>query len=152
MAHLAANETSLGHRTHRVATHRRRKVRILFVDHKESDVESCLHELKRVDFAVSADWVQGPAEFQERLRTQTYDAIVCDYSMPGWTGMEALDLLLLQEHREIPFILATSMLDESMTDAFISKGAFDCIDKNRLNRLPLALALAIEENARRAER
>ena len=43
----------------RIATHRRRIVRILFVDDKESDVELCLQELKRMDFAVSSDWVQA---------------------------------------------------------------------------------------------
>ena len=32
------------------------------------------------------------------------------------------------------------------------KGAFDCVDKNRLNRLPLAVALAVEEKTRREER
>ena len=82
-------------------------VRILFVDDKESDVELCLQELKRMDFAVSSDWVQVPAEFGERLRTQSYDVIVCDYSMPSWTGMEALELLQ-QSNQEIPFILATA--------------------------------------------
>ena len=126
-------------------------VRMLFVDDRESDVERCLHELKRMDFAVSADWVQFAAQFEERLRTQSYDVIVCDYSMPNWTGMEALELLH-QVNQEIPFILATSILDEAMTDAFIRKGAFDCVDKNRLNRLPLAVALAVEERTRREER
>jgi diguanylate cyclase (GGDEF)-like protein/PAS domain S-box-containing protein len=124
---------------------------MLFVDDRESDVERCLHELKRMDFAVSADWVQFAAQFEERLRTQSYDVIVCDYSMPNWTGMEALELLH-QVNQEIPFILATSILDEAMTDAFIRKGAFDCVDKNRLNRLPLAVALAVEERTRREER
>jgi diguanylate cyclase (GGDEF)-like protein/PAS domain S-box-containing protein len=117
----------------------------------ESDVERCLQELKQMDFAVSADWVQAPAEFEERLRTQSYDVIVCDYSMPGWTGMEALELLN-QVNQETPFILATSILKVDMTDAFMRKGAFDCVDKNRLNRLPLAVALAVEEKVRREER
>jgi len=154
MTYLSQNETHLNHQSpaaRRIATHRRRIVRILFVDDKESDVERCLHELKHMDFAVSADWVQTPAEFAERLRTQSYDAIVCDYSMPSWTGMEALEHLR-QVNQEIPFILATRNLDEGMTDAFIRKGAFDCVDKNRLNRLPLAVALALEEKTRREER
>jgi diguanylate cyclase (GGDEF)-like protein/PAS domain S-box-containing protein len=116
----------------------------------ESDVERCLQELKHMDFAISADWVQVPAEFAERLHTQSYDVIVCDYSMRTWTGMEALEFLQ-QVNQEIPFILATGMLDEDMTDAFIRKGAFDCVDKNRLNRLPLAVALAVEEKTRREE-
>jgi diguanylate cyclase (GGDEF)-like protein/PAS domain S-box-containing protein len=134
-----------------MATHRRRVVRILFVDDREEDVELCLQELKRMDFAVSADWVQVPAEFANRLRTQSYDVIVCDSSMPSWTGMEALELLH-QANQEIPFILATSTLDEAVTDAFLRKGAFDCVDKNRLNRLPLAVALAVEEKNRSEER
>ena len=135
----------------RMATHRRRIVQILFVDDEESEVESCLHELKRMDFAVSSDWAQTAAEFQERLRTQSYDVIVCDYSMPGWTGMEALELLQ-QSKQDIPFILVTSILEEDTMDAFLRKGAFDCFDKNRLNRLPLAVALAVEEKTRGEER
>jgi len=135
----------------RIVTHRRRRVHILFVDEKESDVKLCLHELKRMDFAVSADRVQVPAEFGERLRTQHYDVIVSDSSMPSWTGMEALELLH-QLHQETPFILATSALDEDMRDTFMRKGAFDCVDKNRLDRLPLAVALAVEEKTRRKER
>lgn len=153
MPHLAQNETPRNRQSpaaRRIATHRRRKVRILFVDDRESDVKLCLHELKGMDFAVSADWVRVPAEFGERLRTQAYDVIVCDDSMPGWTGMAALELLH-QANQEIPFILTTSSLEEERTDAFMRKGAFDCIDKNRLNRLPLAVALAVEENTRRVE-
>ena len=103
-----------------------------------------------MDFAVSGDWVEVASEFEERLRTQSYDVIVCDYAMPSWTGMEAL-ALLRQQKSETPFILA-SVLDEDMADAFIRKGAFDCVDKNRLNRLPLAVALAVEETTRREER
>jgi diguanylate cyclase (GGDEF)-like protein/PAS domain S-box-containing protein len=154
MAHLTQNETYPNQESpvaRRIATHRRRSARILFVDDKESDVERCLEELKRMDFAVAKDWVQVPEEFAERLRTRSYDVIVCDYSMPSWTGMEAFEHLR-QVNQEIPFILATSNLDEEMTDAFIRKGAFDCVDKNRLNRLPLAVGLAIEETTRREER
>jgi diguanylate cyclase (GGDEF)-like protein/PAS domain S-box-containing protein len=154
MSQPAQNETNWtpqNHPARRIATHRRRMVRILFVDDMESDVERCLQELKRMDFAVAADWVQSPGEFEERLRAQSYDVIVCDYAMPTWTGMEALDLLH-QVKQETPFILASGNLDEAMTDAFIREGAFDCVDKNRLNRLPLAVALAVEEKTRREER
>jgi DNA-binding NtrC family response regulator len=91
----------------RVAIHRHRVVRILFVDDKKSDVELCLQELKRMDFEVSKDWVQTPKEFAKHLRTRTYDLIVCDYSMPDWTGMEALELLHLF-NTDIPFIRKTT--------------------------------------------
>jgi len=154
MLHTVQKEKHLNHQilsARRMATHRPRIVQILFVDDKESDVESCLRELKRVDFAASSNCVQTAAEFQERLRTQSFDVIVCAYSMPGWTGMEVLELLQ-QSKRDIPFILVTSILEEDTMDAFMRKGAFDCIDKNRLYRLPLAVALAVEERTRRKER
>jgi diguanylate cyclase (GGDEF)-like protein/PAS domain S-box-containing protein len=150
MSHLAQNGTPRNGQNlaARLATHRRRKVRILFVDDRESDVERCLHELKRMDFAVFADRVQIPAEFGERLRAQPYDVIVSDYSMLSWTGIAALDLSH-QSDQETPFILVASALDEGMRDTFMRKGAFDCVDKNRLDRLPLAVALAVEEKTRR---
>src|SRR5260370_22234831 len=154
MSQPAQNETSRNQQSltiRHIATHRRRMVNILFGDDRESDVDLWLHELKRMDFAVSADWVQLAAAFEERLRTQSYDVIVCDSSMPNWTGMDALGLVH-QLNQEIPFILATSTLDETMADAFIRKGAFDCGDKNRLNRLPLAVPLAVEEKTGREER
>jgi PAS domain S-box-containing protein len=154
MLHTVRKEKHLNHpilSARRIATHRRRMVRILFVEDKNSDVELGLQELKRMDFAVSSDWVQAAAEFQERLRTQSYDVIVCDYSMPSWTAMEALELLQ-QSKWEIPFIVVASILEEDTMDAFMRKGAFDCIDKNRLHRLPLAVALAVEEKNRREER
>jgi diguanylate cyclase (GGDEF)-like protein/PAS domain S-box-containing protein len=151
---LAHNESHQDHNTivaRRIATHRRRIVRILFVDEKKSDVDQCLQELKRMDFAVSMDWVRVPADYAERLRTQSYDLIICDSSMSTWTGLEALDLLR-QAHPETPFLLVSGVLDEAMTDTFLHKGAFDCVDKNRLNRLPLAVALAVEERSRSEER
>jgi len=154
MPQPAQNEKPLNHQivgARLLAIHRRRIVRILFVEDKESDVELCLHELKRMDFAVSSDRVQAAAEFQERLRTHSYDVIVCDSVVPNWTGMEVLELLQ-QSNLEIPFILFASNLDETMTDMFMRKGAFDCVDKSRINRLPLAVALAVEEKNRHEER
>jgi hypothetical protein len=55
--------------------------------------------------------------------------------MPSCTEIEALDLLH-QSQQDIPLI---------------RKGAFDCLDKNRLNRLPRAIALADEEKTRGEE-
>jgi len=104
-----------------------------------------------MNFAVVADWVHDPAMFADRLRTQSHDVIVCDFSMLNWTGLQALDLLH-QLNLEIPFILASSKSDEDTIDSFLRNGAFDCIDSARPNRLPLVVALAMEENARSEER
>ena len=65
MSNLAQNESHPNRHSfvaRRIATHRRRIIRILFVDDRKDDVELCLQELKRMDFAVSMDWVRVPAE------------------------------------------------------------------------------------------
>jgi diguanylate cyclase (GGDEF)-like protein/PAS domain S-box-containing protein len=150
----AENETLQMHNDSapgRVAAHRLRIAQILFVDDNGLDVAFSLQELKRMDFVVSADWVQGQLAFKEQLRMQSYDAIVCDYSMLGWTGMDAFEVLQ-EVSQGTPFILVSSILDEDVTDAFMRKGAFDCIDKHHLNRLPLAVAMAVQEKNRREER
>jgi len=133
------------------ATHRRRLVRILLADDNLADMELCLQELKRAQFAVSADVVQTLGEFAQRLRSHIYDVVLADYSMHDWTGMQALELLQQQE-QEIPFILVTSTLREEIMEEFIKKGASDCVDKNRLARLPLAVGLAVEQKTLREER
>src|SRR5271167_2744634 len=111
MPHLVRHETHQVHQglaARRALTHQRRAVRILFVDDRESNVELCRQELTRMDFDLSADRVQDPATFAERLRTQPYDVIICDYSMHSWPGLQALDLLR-ELNLEIPFILSCNM-------------------------------------------
>jgi DNA-binding NtrC family response regulator len=71
--------------------------------------------------------------------------------MRKWTGMQALELL--QEHdREVPFILVAPNPDDETLAEYMLNGATDCVDKNRPNLLPLAVALAVEERRLRAER
>ena len=70
-----------------------RQPRILILDDDLPGVELCLQELKRAQFAISADVVQTPAEFADRIRKQSYDVVLADTAISGWTGLQALALL-----------------------------------------------------------
>jgi diguanylate cyclase (GGDEF)-like protein/PAS domain S-box-containing protein len=133
-----------------LATHRRRIIRILIVDDHLSDVDQCLQELKRAQFAISADVVQTPEEFSDRLHEHAYDVVLSDTVVPKWTGLQAL-ALLLEQAEDIPFILVTKPLNTEIVDEFMRKGASDCVDKSRLVRLPLAVAIAVERRTLRGE-
>jgi diguanylate cyclase (GGDEF)-like protein/PAS domain S-box-containing protein len=153
MLQIAQQETLQGHRglaQRGLPTHRRRMIRVLIVDADFADVELCLQELKRAQFAISADVVKTPADFIERLQKEQYDVVLSATSMPEWTGLQALALLQEQE-QEIPFILVTKPLGTEIVDEFMRKGASDCVDKTRLVRLPLAVAIAVERTALRGE-
>jgi diguanylate cyclase (GGDEF)-like protein/PAS domain S-box-containing protein len=125
-------------------------IRALIVDDNLADVELCLQELKKAQFAVSADVVKTPEGFAERLRKERYDVVLADTAVPDWTGLQALALLQEMEH-EIPFILVTKDPESEIADIFMKLGASDCVDKNRLVRLPLAVAIAVERTSVRAE-
>ncbi|MGH9783504.1 MAG: PAS domain S-box protein, partial [Terriglobia bacterium] len=107
--------------------------------------------MKRAGFAVSADRVQTAEEFAEHLRSKIYDAIVADYNLPDWTGMDALEYLH-QQGVDIPFILATGSLGDEAAVESIKKGASDYVLKDRLARLQVAVPRALEERSFREER
>jgi diguanylate cyclase (GGDEF)-like protein/PAS domain S-box-containing protein len=153
MLQLAQKETQQGHRglaQRSLPTHRRRMIRALIVDDNLADVELCLQELKRAQFAISADVVKTPADFMERLQMERYDVVLADRAAADWTGLQALALLQEQDP-EIPFILVTKPLETEIVDEFMRKGASDCVDKTRLVRLPLAVAVAVERTTLRGE-
>jgi diguanylate cyclase (GGDEF)-like protein/PAS domain S-box-containing protein len=153
MQQISQLETYHGHRglAHlRLPTHRRRTIRVLVIDSDLAEVELCLQELKSAQFAISADVVRTPAEFAERLSRQTYDVVLAETTVDDWTASQAL-AFLHKEHLEIPFIVVTKALETKMVDDFMKKGAFDCVDKTRLVRLPLSVAIAVERTSVRAE-
>ena len=130
--------------------HRRRMIRALIVDDDLADVELYLQELKKAQFAISADVVKTRADFLERLQKERYDVVLADTDAADWTGLQALALLQEQD-QEIPFILVTKTLETELVDEFMRNGASDCVDKARLVRLPLAVAVAVERRAQRGE-
>src|SRR5437588_7166283 len=92
MSQLAQNEIQSDQRSSRpesTASHRRRPLRVLFVHHDANVMESCLQELKKAQFTVSADSVLTLAQCTEQLRLQTYDVVVAEYPSPNWKGSQA---------------------------------------------------------------
>ena len=131
--------------------HRRRLLRLLFVDDSAANLELCLLELKKAQFSVRADLVRTPAEVAERLRALHYDVVLVENSFPKWKGTSTLEYLKHQG-KDIPAILVTSKLTEEDMAEFIEKGAFDWVATDDLARLPLTVALAMAEASVREER
>jgi diguanylate cyclase (GGDEF)-like protein/PAS domain S-box-containing protein len=150
LARTAASPGSRGLVQRGLAVHRQRTIRVLIIDNNSADVDLCLQELKRAQFAICADVVQTAAEFTDRLSKQPYDVVLADQGAPGWTALQALALLQERE-QEIPFVLVTRPLETEAVDEFMSMGASDCVDKTRLGRLPLAVAIAVERTSLRGK-
>ena len=129
-----------------------RTLRVLFVEHSHADVELCVHELQRSGLEVELDVAPTREAFEALLASgKVYDVVLSDYRLPGWTGMDALDLLRAVD-RELPFVLVTGSLGDEGAVECIKRGADDYVLKENLARLPVSVRRALTEKRLRDER
>jgi signal transduction histidine kinase len=127
-----------------------RSIRVLVVEDNASDSELIIHALKKGRFDSESEVVQTAAEFGDRIRKNKYDIILADYRLPGWNGMETLQILR-QENLDIPVVLVSGALGEQKAVECIKQGASDYVLKDHLARLPESVRRAIEESKLRDE-
>ena len=120
-----------------------RVFRLLFVEDDPADLELIQRELSGRGVKFEGEVVCQPQSFRERIRNSSFDAVLSDFRLPGWNGMD-----VLRELRglglEIPFLLITGTLGEEKAVECMRMGATDCILKDRLARLPMALHNAVD--------
>jgi two-component system, cell cycle sensor histidine kinase and response regulator CckA len=126
-------------------------LRVLLAEHDATDVELCTCALQDAGYALQIDVVASADEFARCLDAKTYDIVLSDYNIPGWSGLDAL-LSLRQKGKDTPFILVTGALGEETAVSCIQQGVADYILKDRLARLPHAIDRAIGEQRLREER
>jgi PAS domain S-box-containing protein len=85
----------------------------------------------------------------KELEISSPDLVLADYSLPQFSGLEALKIVREKKNR-IPFILVTGMKNEEIAVECLKEGADDYILKSSLRRLPGAIQNALEKQ--RAER
>ena len=124
---------------------------ILFVHSHAAEVERCLQELNKMHFTVSAEIVETPEEFSERLGSHAYDLVVAEYPSPDWRETQALELLHLSK-RQIPLIFVGRILQRETVAEFITRGAYDCIEMEHIGHLPVAVHRSLQEKTLREER
>jgi diguanylate cyclase (GGDEF)-like protein/PAS domain S-box-containing protein len=132
-------------------TRRQNIVRILFVCRFIADVERCLHELRRVHFKVSSEVVVTPEQFVERLQGSVVDLIVAEHPSTNWQETQMLDLLA-RVKGDIPVIFLVQGLKREAVAELNLKGVADCVDRNNLGHLPVAVQRALREKVLREQR
>jgi PAS domain S-box-containing protein len=107
---------------------------------------------------ISARWprsefvrVGNRAEFVAALERKNFDLILCDYTIPGFGGREALSLAR-EKCPKIPFLFVSGTIGEDTAIEALKNGATDYVLKHRPMRLIPAVDRALREAAERAER
>ena len=127
-----------------------KSIRVLLLEDSPADAELSLRQLRRDGFQVDADIARTPDEFKERITARTYDIVLGDYGLPGWTGMEAFRWLRAEGH-DLPFILVSGTLGDDFAVECIKLGVTDYVLKDRLERLTVAVRRALDEEKLRQQ-
>ncbi|MHB1349436.1 MAG: response regulator [Desulfobulbus sp.] len=126
-------------------------IRILLVEDLPTDAELVEREVRGGLPGSQILWVDNPRDYLAALNTFQPDAILSDYSLPGFDGMNAL-LLAMERMPETPFILVTGAMNEETAVACMKAGAWDYILKDHLQRLVPAILNSLERGRQRRAR
>jgi two-component system cell cycle sensor histidine kinase/response regulator CckA len=126
-------------------------IRILLVDDSEDDAFLVTRELIQAGLQAFFHQVHTLEDFQEALNTQNWDIVISDYTMPRFSGIEALEMLRRKDEH-IPFIFVSGTLSEDQAVAAMRLGANDYVLKGNLKRLPPAVERSIKDGKISRER
>ena len=121
------------------------------------NLEDNSRDAELTEAMVSARWpqshfirVDSREEFITALE-EDIDLILSDYTMPGFSGREAL-LLAHEKRPEIPFLFVSGTIGEDAAVEALKNGATDYVLKHRLMRLIPAIDRALREVEEHSER
>ena len=126
-------------------------IRLLFIEDSENDVMLLLHRFRNAGYAPTYLQVASESGMREALQRESWDVILCDHNLPGFSAQAALrtiqDLCL-----DLPFIIVSGVMQEDEAIAAMRAGAHDYLSKNKLERLIPAVERELREVGNRREK
>ena len=120
------------------------RIKILLVEDSEDDALLILREFTKAHIKQVCTRVEHKEELIKMLKTENWDIVISDYTLPRLNGLVALNLVN-QYASSIPFILVSGKVGEELAVEVMKAGADDYIMKDNLNRLAPATLRAINE-------
>jgi signal transduction histidine kinase len=124
------------------------RLRILVLEDQPGDARLAVEALREGGFACVPTFAATRAAFESAFAAAGFDAILADYQLPDYTGLEALELVRRTD-AFVPFILLSGALGEERAVEALHAGATDYVLKESLARLAPALRRALGERAER---
>ena len=127
------------------------RLRLLLIEDSEDDAALVVRALARGGYDVASERVDTPAALRAALDRQSWDLTIADYTMPGFSGTAALQILR-ERDADLPFIFVSGTIGEDSAVAAMRVGAHDYIMKGNLKRLVPAVERELRDAAVRRER
>jgi signal transduction histidine kinase len=123
-------------------------LRTLVLEDEPTDAELTLIALGEGGFRCMPTLAAGRAAFEAAFAPGRFDLVIADYSLPDYTGLEALAFVRRTDPL-VPFVLVSGALGEERAVEALRAGATDYILKHGLARLAPAVKRALAERRER---
>lgn len=126
-------------------------IRVLIIEDSDNDKELILIELRSGGYDPQFVCVYTKEAMIEALDNGDWDIIISDYSMPKFSGLEALQIAK-ERKLDIPFILVSGTIGEELAVKAMKEGANDYLMKDKLQRLIPAIARELKDTEIKRQR
>ncbi len=126
------------------------KLRVLIVEDSEDDALLILNEIKEGGYDPKFECVETKEAFLSALKKGDWDIIISDYSLPKFSGLDAVKLLK-ESGIDLPFILVSGAIGEEIAVKSFLAGAHDFIVKGKWERFVPAIKRELKEAKIRQE-
>ncbi|HEY1170605.1 MAG TPA: histidine kinase dimerization/phosphoacceptor domain -containing protein [Verrucomicrobiae bacterium] len=127
------------------------QLHILLVEDDQNDVMLIDMHLRRSGMNFLLHHVRRREDFIRALQTLRYDVILCDFTLPGLTGLDALETAQ-QLAQGTPCLIVTGSINEETAVECMKAGASDYVLKNHIGRLPQAILTTLQRHKAELER
>lgn len=124
-------------------------MKILHLEDSALDHQLVCRALKKANLAFSIARVETLEAFVTMATAESYDVILADYRLPGFTALDAWSALPQSDQRP-PFILLSGAIGEAAAVSAIHVGISDYLHKDDLARLDRVIQRAVEVHQARA--
>ena len=127
------------------------ELRLLILEDTPHDAELDVAVLEEAGYSCRWDRVETRESFLECLDRPDFDIILCDFSLPVFDGLTALELFT-KRRLDIPFIFVSGTLGEDVAIECLKAGATDYVIKPHLSRLGPVVTRALREKSEQKKR
>jgi len=123
-------------------------IRVLFIEDSEEDMQLLVRQLRQGSYMPTCERVDTADGLRAALHRGGFEIIISDYTMPRFSGLEAL-AVTLQLAPDVPFLVVSGTVGEEVAVESIRAGAADYLMKQNLIRFVPAVARALRDAAER---
>lgn len=126
-------------------------LRLLLIEDNADDALLLIHRFRSGGYNLDVLRVDTPEQTEAALRARSWDLVISDHDLPGFSAIAALGIIK-QLELDLPFIIVSGAIREETAIAAMRAGAHDYLSKNQLERLIPAAEREVREAGNRRQR